>query len=164
MATEYNNLKELRIKRQLLKNEVRDLEDLITFENTKESLSAITNGFTDQFLKEEIDEDGSSKLSLNTGNIVKEVSLKLKDNLNKNSVMSFATSNAGASVAENALKMGLVAFTGNYAQKNLASSSWKKKAIGLALIYVAPIVLKYVREKLEEYQKNKVSSSFEQLI
>ncbi len=164
MPARYNSLKELRTKKGLLKKEVHELEDLITFENTKESLSAITNGFTDQYIQEDILEDGTSKLSLNTGNIIKEVGTKIKDNINKNSVMGLASSSAGASLAENAIKVGLVAYAGKYAKKNLASSSWKKKAIGLALIYVAPIALKYVREKLEQYQKNKAASSLEQLI
>ena len=44
------------------------------------------------------------------------------------------------------------------------NTSWKKKAIGLALIYLAPIALKYVRKKLEEYQRNRTTSSLEQLI
>lgn len=164
MPARYNSLKELRTKKGLLKKEVHELEDLITFENTKESLSAITNGFTDQYIQEDILEDGTSKLSLNTGNIIKEVGTKIKDNINKNSVMGLASSSAGASLAENAIKVGLVAYAGKYAKKNLASSNWKKKAIGLALIYVAPIALKYVREKLEQYQKNKAASSLEQLI
>jgi len=52
----------------------------------------------------------------------------------------------------------------HYAQKNMRNSSWKKKLIGLAIIYVAPIVLKYVRKKLDEYQRNKTASSMEKLI
>jgi len=164
MPIKYNNLKELRRKKELLKDDLHHLEDLITFENPKESLSAITHGFTDQFLKEDVKNDGTSKISLNTGNIIKEVGTKIKDNVNKNSVLSFASSDTAASLAENALKIGLVTYAGKFAQKNLASKSWQKKALGLALIYVAPIVLKIVREKLEQYQKNRATSSLEQLI
>jgi len=164
MPVKYNNLKELRRKKELLKEDIHNLEDLITFENPKETLSAITNGFTDQYLKEDIQEDGTSKLSLNTGNIFKEVGTKIKDNVNKNSVMGFASSSAGSSLAENALKIGLVTYAGKFAKKNLASKSWQKKALGLALIYVAPIILKIIREKLEQYQKNRATSSLEQLI
>jgi len=46
----------------------------------------------------------------------------------------------------------------------MKSSNWKKKLLGAALIYVAPIALKYVRKKLENYQKTKSVSSMEQLI
>jgi hypothetical protein len=46
----------------------------------------------------------------------------------------------------------------------MSSKNWKKKAIGIALIYLAPIALKYVRNKLEDYQKRKSVSSMEQLI
>ncbi|MGC4129083.1 MAG: phosphoribosyl-ATP pyrophosphatase [Bergeyella sp.] len=164
MPMQYNSLKELRIKKELLKKDVKDLEDLITFSNPKESLSAITNGFTDQYLTDAPQEDGSHALALNTGNIIKEVSTKIKDNVTKNSVVNFASSDSGAAMVENALKIGLVTYMGKMAKKNMNSSSWKKKAIGLALIYVAPIALKFVREKLEQYQKNQATSSLEKLI
>jgi hypothetical protein len=67
-------------------------------------------------------------------------------------------------MAENALKLGAVSYIGNYARKNLSNTSWKKKAIGLALIYVAPVVLKMVRERLEDYQRSRTTSSMQQLI
>ena len=164
MPVKYNNLRELRRKKELLKEDVHHLENLITFENPKESLSALTHGLTDHYLKENINNDGTLSISLNTGNIIKEVGSKIKDNVNKNSVINFAGSSTGASLADTALKIGLVTYAGKYAKKNLASKSWKKKALGLALIYVAPIVLKIAREKLEEYQKHKTTSSLEQLI
>ncbi|WP_435523361.1 hypothetical protein [Chryseobacterium indoltheticum] len=44
-----------------MKGEIHDLEALLTFKNTKESLSAFTNGLSDQYLKEKIDEDGEEK-------------------------------------------------------------------------------------------------------
>ncbi|WP_238555213.1 mitochondrial import receptor subunit TOM5 [Chryseobacterium sp. P1-3] len=46
----------------------------------------------------------------------------------------------------------------------MKSTNWKNKLVGAALIYLAPIALKFVRKKLEEYQKNKSVSSMEQLI
>lgn len=164
MAPKYQNLDELRRKKQILKNEVNDLQNLITFKNTKESLSAITNGLTDPYLKEEIEADGSTKTALNTQNIIKEVSNSVKDNFNRKSLINFAQTDAGSTVAENSLKMGLAALLGGVANRNLKHSSWKNKLLGLALIYLLPIALKFVRQKLEEYQKNKAASSLEQLI
>ncbi len=164
MPVKYSNLKELRTKKNLLKSEVKDLEDLITFKNKKESLSAITNGFTDPYLIEKKEDDGSEKLALNTNNIVRYITTSVKDNVTKNSVIQFAGSGAGTSMIENALKIGLVTYAGNVAKKNMTSTNWKKKALGLALIYVAPIALKFIREKLEQYQKNKATSSLEKLI
>ena len=164
MASKYENLRELRIKKELLQKEVRELEDLITFKNTKESLSAITHGFTDPYLEEKETETGEEKLALNTGNIVRDLTESVKGNVTRNSVINFASTDAGAAVLENTLKIGMVTYMGKFAKNNLASSSWKKKAIGLALIYLAPIALKFIREKLEQYQKNKATSSFEQLI
>lgn len=165
MAYKYKSLEELKRKKELLKKDISEMENVLTFDNTKESLSALTHGFTDKYLKEEMQPDGEVKVALKTQEIMKEVSNGLKDNiLNRNSVYGFAKSDAGINVIENALKIGAVTFVGNYARKSLINSSWKKKALGLALIYLAPIALKFVREKLETYQKNRTTSSFEQLI
>ncbi len=164
MAIKYSSLKELRTKKELLKAEIQDLEDLITFKNKKESLSAITNGFTDPYLIETEKQDGTEKIALNTNTIVRDITTSVKDNVTRNSVIKFAGTEAGNSLIENALKIGLVTYAGKVAKKNMASSNWKKKAIGLALIYVAPIALKFIREKLEQYQKNKATSSLEKLI
>ncbi|WP_226064732.1 phosphoribosyl-ATP pyrophosphatase [Kaistella polysaccharea] len=165
MSTKYNSLEELRRKKELLKKEVSDLQELLTFENTKESLSAITHGFTDKYLQEVPTDDGETKVSIKTNEIVKEISNSVKDTIfNKNMLYGFAKSDAGFNIAENALKIGAVTFVGNFARKNMQASSWKKKLIGLALIYLAPIALRFIRTKIEEYQKSRTTSSFEQLI
>ena len=165
MAYQYESLEELRRKKALLKKDISEIEELLTFENTKESLSVLTNGFTDKYLQEEIFPDGEKKVGIKTQEILKEVSNNVKDSLlSRNSVLGFAKSSAGQNIVENALKIGIVTFVGNYAKNNLQNTSWKKKAIGLALIYLAPIALKYIRENLENYQKSKTTSSFEQLI
>ncbi len=165
MEHKYSNIEELRKKKELLKKEISEIEDLLTFENTKESLSVFTNGFTDKYLQEELQPSGEKKTMLKTNEIVKEVSNTVKDTiLSKNSVYGFAKSDAGISVIENALKIGAVSFVGNYAKKSLYNSNWKKKIIGVALIYVAPIALRYVQKKLIEYQRNKTTSSIEKLI
>ncbi len=165
MSTKYNSLEELRRKKDLLRKEVSELEELLTFENTKESLSAITHGFTDRYLQETPTEDGETKVSIKTNEIVKEISNTVKDTIfNKNMLFGFAKSDAGINVVENALKIGAVTFVGNFARKNMQASSWKKKLLGLALIYIAPIALRFIRKKIEDYQKTKTTSSFEQLI
>lgn len=165
MGSKYNSLDELKRKKALLKKEIAEMEDLFTFDNTKESLSAFTNGFTDKYLKEKTQPDGEKKLAINTDEIVKEFSNSVKDKvLNRNSVYGFAKSDAGLNLVENALKIGAVSFVRNYARKSLYNASWKKKIIGLALIYLAPIALRFIREKLENYQRNKTASSLEQLI
>ena len=165
MGSKYNSLDELKRKKALLKKEIAEMEDLFTCDNTKESLSAFTNGFTDKYLKEKTQPDGKKKLAINTDEIVKEFSNSVKDKvLNRSSVYAFAKSDAGMNLVENALKIGAVSFVGNYAKKSLYNASWKKKIIGLALIYLAPIALRFIREKLENYQRNKTASSLEQLI
>ena len=165
MSAKYNSLEELRQKKQLLKKEVDDLQDLLTFENTKESLSAITHGFTDKFLEEVPTGDGDTTVSIKTNEIVKEISNSVKETVfSKNAFAGIANSDATVNVIENTLKIGAVTFIGNFARKSLQDTSWKKKLIGLALIYIAPIALRFIREKLEEYQKAQTTSSFEQLI
>ena len=165
MANKYNSLEELRRKKELLKKEVSDMEDLLTFDNTKETLSALTHGFTDKYLEEEIQPDGDTKTSINTNEIMKEISTSVKDNvLSRSSLAGFVKSEGGFGIIENALKIGAVTFVGNYAKKNLLNSSWKKKLIGFALIYLAPFLLRFIRTKLENYQKNRTTSSMRQLI
>ena len=73
MGAKYSSLEELRRKKALLKTEVSDLEDLLTFDNTKESLSVLTHGYTDKFLTEKVDADGETKVSLNSGILIKKV-------------------------------------------------------------------------------------------
>jgi len=40
----------------------------------------------------------------------------------------------------------------------------RKKLIGIALIYLAPFVLKFLREKLEEYEEREVLKSLEEIL
>lgn len=165
MGTKYNSLEELRRKKELLKREVSDIQDLITFDNTKESLSALTHGFTDKYLQEDASLDGGSSISLNKSEIVKEISNHVKDSFfNKNAVLGFAKSDAGLNIFQNTLKIGAVTFIGNFARKSIQNKSWKKKLIGLALIYLAPFALRFIKKKIDEYQKSQTTSSFEQLI
>ena len=165
MSTKYESLEELRRKKKLLKGEINDLENLLTFKNTKESLSAFTNGLTDQYLQEKVDEDGDEKIVLRKDVIAKQLTSEVKDLLvNKNTAMGIANSAFKGNAVDALIKLGVTALVGNFAQKNMKSSNWKKKMLGAAMIYLAPIALKFVRKKLESYQKNKSVSSMEQLI
>lgn len=165
MGRNYESLEELKRKKLLLKEEVKDLESLLTFKNTKESLSAFTNGLTDQYLQDKVDEDGEEKVVLRKDVIAKQLTSEVKDLLiNKSSALGFASSALKGNALDGVVKLAITAFVANYAKKNMGSSNWKKKALGAALIYIAPIALKFVRKKLENYQKTKSVSSMEQLI
>ncbi|MDQ1803389.1 phosphoribosyl-ATP pyrophosphatase [Chryseobacterium sp. CKR4-1] len=165
MSRNYESLKELRIKKKLLKAELDDLENLLTFKNTKESLSAFTNGLTDQYLQEKVDEDGDEKIVLRKDVIAKQLTSEVKDMfISKNTAMGIASSALKGNALDGIIRLGATALIGNYAKKNMRSSNWKKKLLGVAMIYLAPIALKFVRKKLESYQKNKSVSSMEQLI
>ena len=161
----YESLEELKRKKTLLQEEVKDLEDLLTFKNAKESLSAFTNGLTDQYLQEQIDEDGEEKTVIRKDVIAKQITSEVKDLLiSKNPAISLANYALKNNALEDVTKLAVTALVANYAKKNMKSSNWKKKAIGAALIYLAPVALKYVRKKLEHYQQTKSVSSMEQLI
>ena len=165
MSRKYESLEELRRKKKLLKQEIDGLEDLLTFKNTKESLSAFTNGLTDQYLQEKIDEDGDEKVVLRKDVIAKQITSEIKGALiNKNTAMGIANSAFKGDAMDTVIKLAVTAFVANYAKKNMKSSNWKKKLIGAAMIYLAPAALRFVRKKLETYQKNKSVSSMEQLI
>ena len=165
MGRNYESLEELKRKKNLLKNEIKDLESLLTFKNTKESLSAFTNGLTDQYLQEKVDDNGDEKTVIRKDVIAKQLTSEVKGILlNKNSAVGLASSALGANPVDSIVKLGMTALVANYAKKNMKSASWKKKIIGAALIYLAPIALKFVRKKLENYQKTKSVSSMEQLI
>lgn len=165
MGRKYESLEELRRKKKLLKQEIDELEDLLTFKNTKESLSAFTNGLTDQYLEEKVDEDGDEKVVLKKDVIAKQITSEIKGALiNKNTAMGIAGSAIKGDAVDMLIKLGVTALVGNYARKSLKSSNWKRKIAGVALIYLAPIALRFIRKKLENYQKNKSVSSMEQLI
>lgn len=165
MGRNYESLEELKRKKKLLKSEITDLEALLTFKNTKESLSAFTNGLSDQYLKEKIDEDGEETTVIRKDVIAKQITSEVKDLLlSKNTAIGIAGSAFKGDAMDAVVKLAVTAFVANYAKKNMRSSNWKKKILGAALIYVAPMALKFVRTKLEAYQKTKSVSSMEQLI
>ncbi|MCQ9639463.1 phosphoribosyl-ATP pyrophosphatase [Chryseobacterium sp. WG14] len=165
MGRKYESIEELRRKKKLLKSEIDDLENLLTFKNTKESLSAFTNGLTDQYLQEKVDEDGDEKVVLRKDVIARQLTSEVKDLLiSKNTAVGIASSAFNGNIADGLIKLGITAIVGNYAKKNMKSTNWKNKLVGVTLIYLAPIALKFVRKKLEVYQKNKSVSSLEQLI
>lgn len=167
----YNNLEELKRKKALLQNEVSEMESLITFNNPKESLSVLTNGFTDNFLSEKILPTGETKLSIKTGNIAKELGNTLMNKTRDNSLVDFDHSGLEREVVTNTFRIGgqslaqnSVSYIRNLALSNIKSKNWKNKLIGLALVYVLPIVLKKVRKELEAYQRRESLSSMHKII
>lgn len=164
MATKYTNLDELRGEKRLLKKEIEELEDIITFKSKKESLGVLTHGFTDKFLKETENEVGEKEISLDTQNIMREISSGLKETASKKNVMGLASDSVSSGLLETTIKMGVVTLVGNFAKKSVMNKNWKRKALGLALIYVAPYALRFARKKLDEFQRNKTAKSIEKLI
>lgn len=166
-----SKLEELRAKKIQLKNEVSQMEELITFDDPKKSLSAFTDGFTDQFLTEKTDNFGEKKLgfkpmeTLNflTGGIADRF-LKEVPGDSGETKLGIRTGPAVSGLAENAMKLGLAAYASKTARKHLRSNDWRSKLIGLALVYLLPVALRFLREKLDDFSRKQATRSVEQLI
>lgn len=165
MSSKYDSLEELRRKKNLLRTEISDIESLLTFENTKESLSAFTNGLTDQYLKDVKGPDGEDKTVIRKDVIAKQLTSQVKDMiLSKDAAMGIANSAFNGNPLDGIIKLAVTALVANYAKKNFRSSNWKKKVLGAVLIYLVPSALRFVRQKLDQYQRSRSVSSMEQLI
>lgn len=164
MSNKYNDLEELRRKKEMLQNEIDDMEHLLKFENKKESLSALTHGFTDQFVEQKIDENGEDHLTVKTGEIAKKVGEAVTRKTEEKSIINFNNAGLSENALETAIRLAGVLLAGNIAKNNLRKKSWKNRLFGLAMVYLLPTAIKFASEKLEEYQRKKSISSLEKLI
>lgn len=133
------NLEKLKAEKNRLQNEVNELQELLTFRNPKESLSELTNGLSDNYIKEKKTEDGHVKLGLKASPVT-------------------------SLLAENALKFGSAAVINRIGKKTMNAKSWKYKILGLILVYVAPFVIKKIGEKLNDFQKRETAKGMSKLI
>ncbi|QCX52561.1 hypothetical protein [Elizabethkingia sp. JS20170427COW] len=127
-----NSLAELQKRKQALREEIKAQEKILKFENVKESLSVMTNGFTDQFLKEK---------NTPTHEHPEHKSLKLDTSIFQNTLFN------------NAVKLGIATSVSKYARKNIESNDWKKNLLGLAIVYITPVLINKGIEWLEERQE-----------
>lgn len=120
-----NSIEKINLRKETLKNEINELEEILTFKDPKESLSILTHGYSDKFLTKEVSDTGEEKLGVNTeylfGNIVSK-----------------------------SIKIGLAGLAVGFAKKNIKNPNWKRKALGYGMIYLAPILLKKVSEVMED--------------
>ena len=161
---DYNNIMELRAQKNLLKREIEGLEDILTFKDKKESLDNLTHGFTDNIIKEHVNADGGTSLSLDTQYIMQQISQGIRESASKKNIAGLAKDSLSSGLLETTIKMGVVALVGNFAKKSVMNKNWKRKLIGLGMVYLAPYALRFIRQKLDNYQKNKATSSLEKLI
>ncbi|HBR12435.1 MAG TPA: phosphoribosyl-ATP pyrophosphatase [Chryseobacterium sp.] len=161
---DYNNIMELRAQKNLLKGEIEGLEDILTFKDKKESLDILTHGFTDNIIKEHVNADGGTSLSLDTQYIMQQISQGIRESASKKKIVGLAKDSLSSGLLETTIKMGVVALVGNFAKKSVMNKNWKRKLIGLGMVYLAPYALRFIRQKLDNYQKNKATSSLEKLI
>ncbi|PIE50625.1 MAG: phosphoribosyl-ATP pyrophosphatase [Flavobacteriales bacterium] len=163
MAKRYKNLDELRLQKEQLQKEVAEMEDIIKFKNTTKSLSQLTNGFTDQYLGESIGKSGKPKMVLKKGAIVRSLSSNLKNKIaNKDAIVGIANSAMNAGAVGDIVQLGISTAVAGMAKKHLKSKNWKKKALGYAMIYLAPYAIKMLAKKAIEVRQRKSISNIEE--
>lgn len=165
------NLEDLRKRKETLRQEISEIEKIASFKNPKETLGLLTNGFTDQFITDKTDENGEHRLGIKPAELLSFATGGASDDFVKTKINQYGdqklginTQNVVGSIAENAFKLGIAGIATNFAKKNLYHKSWKKKLIGFALIYLAPFLLKFIREKLEDFQHKETLKSMEKII
>lgn len=165
------NLEDLKKRKEILKKNISEIEEKMSFDNPKEFLSAFTSGLTDQFVSNEINEKGEQKLSINPAEILSFLASGATSSFFKTKISEFGSNKLGinaqdiiSGITENAFKLGIAGIVANFAKKNLYHKNWNKKIIGLALIYVAPFLLKFIRKKLDEFQQQETLKSMEKII
>lgn len=158
------NIAQLRAQKEALKSEVKELEDLLTFDNPKETLSLLSGGVTDDFLTEKYTDEGKPKLALKTAPLVKSIGNSLLGKNPNHALFNLDHSGTTANLMETSFRLGSVALIGGLAKNTLKRKGWKNKVLGLALVYLLPVALKFVRKRLENYSRNKSVSSIEKLI
>ncbi len=155
---------ELRARKLALQSEVKELEGLLSFDDPKQSLSALTGGISDEFISNKQTQDGQTKMAIKTAPLIKGLGKSLLGRNQNSPLIAFDNTNTSSNILETSLKLGTAALVGSLAKKSIKSKSWRNRILGLVLIYALPVALKYVRKELEEYQKNKSVSSLEKLI
>lgn len=132
---QYETIEELEGRIKALKSQVAEKEEVLSFKDTQKSLSVLTHGFTDKFLAEkkttEAHASSAKNIRLNTQ----------------------ALSN---SLVKNTIAPGVATLVSGYARKNLESSKWPQKLLGLGVIYLLPILINKGIEYLENQEDDSV--------
>jgi len=156
MGRNYESLEELKRKKRLLKGEIKDLEALLTFKNTKESLSAFTNGLSDQYLQEKVDEDGEEKTVIRKDVIAKQLTSEVKDMLlSKNAAVGLASSAFSGNAVDGLIKLGVTALVANYAKKKYEKFQLEEKTFGSSIDLCSTDCFKICPQKVGKLPKNK---------
>lgn len=152
METKYQNLEELKEKKEKLKLELQKIEQVLSFEEPKKSLDIITNGYTQNLIKEvKSQDDDRSKLALNTEFLMQKVSDNIREQFNKNKIMELLNTDGGKNLLKNSVQIGATSIISGYLNRNLKnSSSWKKKALGMFLLYATPFVIQLIKDKINQ--------------
>ena len=157
-----NNLADLQKRKEMLRKDISEIEDTIRFKDPKKSLSKLTNGFTDQFVSDEFNYRGEHKTGLKWDKVFSYITggtserfLTSKLNEYGEKKLGINTKNIAGSITENALKIGISSLMATLTKKYLFHKKWKKKIIGLAIVYLSPFILDFAKEKLKALQDSK---------
>ena len=157
-----NNLADLHNRKEMLRKDISEIEDTLRFKNPKKSLSKLSNGFTDQFVSDEFNYRGEHKTGLKWDKLFSYIKGGASERFFTSKLNEFGerklginTKNVAGSITENALKIGISSLMATFTKKYLYHKKWKKKVIGLSIVYLSPFILDFVKEKLKALQDSK---------
>lgn len=159
------NLADLQQRKQMLKKDISELEDTFRFKDPRKSLSKLSNGFTDQFVYDNFNSRGEHKTGLKFDKILSyltggtsESFIKAKINEYGERKLGIDTQKVVGSITKNAFQVGVASLVATFAKKYLYHKKWKKKAIGIAVVYALPFALDFLKNKLDGYLKKNPKS------
>lgn len=129
------NIEELKKRKAELKEELSEIESVLSFKDPRRSIDAMSEGATEKYLGRILD----SKLV--------------------NKTLPLATKLLGAS-----LKVGTAKFLTNVVKKKMTSSVIKKGIIGLGTIAIASFLAKKAKNRIDNYQRKQTAKSINKLI
>lgn len=164
-SNKYKNLNELQLRKIQLQKEVAETEDILKFKNKANSLRALTNGRSDKFILEKVNEQGESSIAIKKDAVIKTISSNIRNNVaNRNSMVGIVNQAMKAGVMDDIIQLGISTILASMAKKQLKSKSLGKKILGYSLIYLAPYAIKKLTHRINDIQKESSVSSLEKLI
>lgn len=118
----------LRLKKANLKKDISDIESIVKFDNPKQSIDYFAGNIKEKIFPKTANENGHLKALMDQP--------------------------AAAAVADNLLKLGTVGLITTFAKNKMKADSWKDRLIGLAIVYITPILIKKLLQFIQSKKKN----------
>ena len=128
------NFQDLKNQKEELRAEIKEIESVLSFENPRKTLGAITNGVTEKYLGGMMD----SSLAQNAFFLAEKFLFP-------------------------SLKVGSAKLLSNVLLKR-TKPSMKKTLIGLGVVVLAPVVIMRIKKILDNFQQRETAKSLSKLI